>query len=91
LYTTRDLAFSNLGEYRKAIDLYEKRIEIARRIGDIHGEGNALGNMGLACASLGDKTAGKQHLLAAKKIFQNLGLNHMVQQLDQMLKYVDTM
>ncbi len=121
-------AYAQLGEYRKAIELYEKapgdspadrrysrrgqrtrqhglwpmqnlasigrlsnsmknELEIARRIGDIRGEGNALGNMGLAYAKLGDKTTGRQHLLAAKKIFQDLGLDHMVQQVDQMLKY----
>ena len=80
-----------LGEYRKAIELYEKSLDIDRRIGDIRGEGNALGNMGLAYAKIGDKTAGRQHLLAAKKIFQNLGLDHMVRQVDQMLKTVESM
>ena len=48
------LAYTDLGEYRKAIELYEKALEIHRRIGDIRGEGNALGNMGLAYADLGE-------------------------------------
>ena len=32
----------------------KKRMEIARRIGDIRGEGNALGNMGLPIQQLGE-------------------------------------
>ena len=48
LYTSLGLAYANLGEYQKAIDLYEKTLEIARRIGNVRGEGNALGNMGNA-------------------------------------------
>jgi tetratricopeptide (TPR) repeat protein len=47
-------AYMQLGEYPKSIDLSEKALEIARRIGDIHGEGNALDNMGSAYMYLGE-------------------------------------
>jgi len=48
------LAYANLGETRKAIELHEQRLIIAREIGDRRGEGNALGNLGLAYAALGE-------------------------------------
>jgi tetratricopeptide (TPR) repeat protein len=48
------LAYANLGEYRKAIELHEKALEIARRIGDVLSEGNNLGNMGVAYRHLGE-------------------------------------
>ena len=48
------LAYSNLGETRRAIGLYEERLVIAREIGDRRGAGNALGNLGLAYADLGE-------------------------------------
>ncbi len=39
---------------KKAIDYYEQALKIAREIGDIRGEGNWLGNLGLAYSDLGD-------------------------------------
>jgi tetratricopeptide (TPR) repeat protein len=43
-----------LGDAKKAIEFYEKQLVIVREIGDRRGEGNALGNLGLAYAALGD-------------------------------------
>ncbi|HKP52495.1 MAG TPA: tetratricopeptide repeat protein [Chloroflexia bacterium] len=48
------LAYSALGETRKAIDYYEQVLEIAREIGDRRGEGAALGNLGIAYSNLGE-------------------------------------
>ena len=48
------LAYAALGETRKAIEFYEKHMEIAREIGDRRGEGAALGNLGVAYANLGE-------------------------------------
>ncbi len=47
-------AYIKLGEYPKAIELHEKHLEIARRIGDVRGEGNTLGNMGSVYGYLGN-------------------------------------
>ena len=38
---------------RKAIELYEQQLVIAREIGNRRGEGNALGSLGLAHEELG--------------------------------------
>jgi tetratricopeptide (TPR) repeat protein len=48
------LAYAELGETRRAIELYEQRLAIAREIGSRHGESQTLGNLGLAYAVLGD-------------------------------------
>ena len=48
------LAYSDLGEYQKAIEYYEQALEIAREIGDKQGEGNALCNLGVAYDFLGE-------------------------------------
>jgi len=48
------LAYADLGETRRAIELYEKRLEIARALGDRRGEGNVLGNLGVAYKNLGE-------------------------------------
>ena len=48
------LAYSDLGETRKAIGYYEQVLAIARETGDRRGEGNALGNLGLAYRALGE-------------------------------------
>jgi tetratricopeptide (TPR) repeat protein len=39
---------------RRAIEFYDQHLEIARAIGDRCGEGNALGNLGVASAALGE-------------------------------------
>jgi tetratricopeptide (TPR) repeat protein len=48
------MAYKNLGEFRRAIDLCEQMLAIARDIGDRRGTGNAFGNLGLAYAALGE-------------------------------------
>ena len=42
-----------LGEARRAIGYHEQRLAIARTLGDRHGEGDALGNLGTAYKTLG--------------------------------------
>jgi tetratricopeptide (TPR) repeat protein len=48
------IAYSDLGETRKAIQYYEQVLGIVREIGDRRSEGRALGNLGLAYAGLGE-------------------------------------
>ena len=46
--------FLYLGNYRQAIDFYQKSLEIAREINDRTGEGVVLGNLGNAYYNLGE-------------------------------------
>ena len=48
------LVYSDLGEPRKAIELYEQALKIAREIGDRRGEGNQLGNLGVTYSNQGE-------------------------------------
>ncbi len=48
------LAYADLGETRRAIELYEQALAIVREIGDRHGEGQTLCNLGNAYADLGE-------------------------------------
>ena len=48
------MAIRDLGEYRRAIEVYEAALKIFYRIEDIRSEGAVLGNMGLAYSSLGE-------------------------------------
>src|SRR4029077_13471257 len=48
------IAYKNLGELRRAIELYEQQLAITGEIGDRYSEGRALGNMGLPSAGLGE-------------------------------------
>ena len=43
-----------MGETRRAIEFYEQHLTIAREIGDRHGEGIELGNLGNTYYSLGE-------------------------------------
>jgi len=44
---------------------------IFRKVGDIHGEGNALGNLGAAYLNLGQPVKAIEFLKASEVIFQN--------------------
>ena len=47
------LAYADLGQTERAIELYGQRLAIAHEFGDGWGECSALGNLGLAYAKLG--------------------------------------
>jgi len=47
-------AYQNLGETRRAIELYEQRLVIAREIGDRRGESIGSWNLGLRYEAEGD-------------------------------------
>jgi tetratricopeptide (TPR) repeat protein len=48
-------AYCALGDAQKAIEFYEKHLDITQEIGDRRGKGNALWNMSLAQDSLGNQ------------------------------------
>ncbi len=86
VYTSLGVAYANLGEYRKAIELYEQALEIDRRIGDVRGEASDLGNMGLAYAKMKKKKEARDCFEKSKAIFERLGLKHMAAQVENMMK-----
>ena len=71
------LAYSSLGEVRRAIEFYDQQLKIVREIGDRRGEGNALGNLGNAYSSLGEVRRAiefyEQHLKITREIGDRQG------------------
>jgi tetratricopeptide (TPR) repeat protein len=65
--------YSSLGDYRRAIDHYEKSLAIAREIGDRQGEGTALGNLGTCYSSLGDYRRAIDHYEKSLAIAREIG------------------
>ena len=66
------LAYSDLGETRRAIEFYEKALEIDHEIGNRQGEGMNLWNMGLALDKLGERAQAIARAEAALKIFEQI-------------------
>ena len=48
------MAYHNLGEYGRAIELFQQSLDIAREIDNRQGEANALGNLGTTYHNLGE-------------------------------------
>ncbi len=80
------LAYAELGEYRRAVGFYEQQLEITRKIGDIRNEGNVLANMGITYAEMGQMEKARDCLEAARSIYERMGLEHMVRQVEQMME-----
>jgi tetratricopeptide (TPR) repeat protein len=67
------LAYSDLGEPRKAIEHYEKALKISREMGNRRGEGNHLGNLGIAYSHLGSPRKAIEYYGQALKISREVG------------------
>ncbi|HEV3038138.1 MAG TPA: tetratricopeptide repeat protein [Candidatus Angelobacter sp.] len=71
------LAYFDVGEYRRAIEYHEQRLQIDRDTGDRLGESRALGNLGIAYDSLGEYRRAieyhEQHLQITRDIGDRLG------------------
>jgi tetratricopeptide (TPR) repeat protein len=56
----------------EAIEYHQQALAISRQIGDRRGEGNHLGNLGLAYRDLGDIPRARQYLSQALTIFEEI-------------------
>jgi tetratricopeptide (TPR) repeat protein len=70
-------AYANLGETRRAIELYEQHLAIAPEIGDRLGEAYTMGNLGNAYADLGETRRAiefhEQHLAISQELGDRRG------------------
>jgi tetratricopeptide (TPR) repeat protein len=71
------IAYADLGQPQRAIELFEQHLAIARAVGDRRGEGQSLGNLGLAYAALGQPQRAidcyEQHLAIARAVGDRQG------------------
>jgi len=67
------LAYADLGETKRAIQLYEQALLILRELGDRRGEGNALNSLGLAYVDLGETQRAIELYEQALLIVRELG------------------
>lgn len=66
----------NLGEYLRAIDLFQQSLTIAREIGNSLRESVALCNLGSCCYSLGDYHFAIDNLQRSLEIARKIGNSH---------------
>ena len=68
-----------MGEVKKAIGYHEQNLDISREIGDRQGEANALGNLGVAHARLGNAEKATALIREARQIGQEINDPQIVQ------------
>ena len=73
MYCNLGSAHLSLGEFKTAIDYYERHLEIAKELGDRLGEGKAYGNLGNAHCNLGDLKTAIDYYERQLKITKELG------------------
>jgi len=72
-YGNLGLAYWSLGDFRKAIEYYERSLKIAKEIGNRAGESNCYGNLGNAYWSLGDFRKAIEYLEKFLDIAKEIG------------------
>jgi tetratricopeptide (TPR) repeat protein len=75
-YNNLGLVYAAKGEWERAIEFYQKDLEISERVGDIHGMASTWTNLGLLYLQT-DQTEEARPLLArAYLIFARIGSPH---------------
>ena len=99
-YRNLGIAYQRLGNFHKAVEYHERRLQTAKEVGDKAGEGHAYGNLGIAYHRLGDFHKAIEyyelHLQFAKEMggragegaaYENLGIAY--QSLDNFHKAIE--
>ena len=75
-----------LKQYERAFNLYQQDYEISHEIGDRRGEANSCFNLGLALVKLNRKQESIKALQNARRLFQEMGLEHLVECCDNTMR-----
>ena len=62
------IAYVQVGEFHKAIDIFEKRFSLSRNIGDLLGAYNAIGNLGTAYLAIGETSQAIEHASSVSRL-----------------------
>ncbi|MBW4655584.1 MAG: tetratricopeptide repeat protein [Kaiparowitsia implicata GSE-PSE-MK54-09C] len=75
--------YSSLGQYQRAIESYQQALAIETEIGDRHGAGLSLSNLGYALAELDRPYESAQSYQHALDLYKELKLDHMIEGCEQ--------
>ena len=81
-------AYGNLGEYQQAISFHEQALVIEREIGDKNGLARNTYNSALSWAKLGHKLEAQQNILAAKALYEEMGVEYMIENCEDALRKI---
>jgi tetratricopeptide (TPR) repeat protein len=66
------IAYSGMGESRRAIEFFEQAIVIDREMGDHRGEGEDLSNLSMALNEVGERSEAMKYAELALTIFEEI-------------------
>ena len=72
------------------MNFYQQSLEMFKEIGDRNGEAASLNNLGLALKEVGRRKESIDALNASRKIYEELGLYHMIQGSDKSFAPLET-
>ena len=64
--------YSDWGQYDKALEYYEKSLELSRKLGDVKGEGNTLNNLGNVYKDWGQYTKAVEYYEKSLELKESL-------------------
>ena len=67
------LVYADKGEWDRAIEMYERSLEISERVGDVHGMAVTWNNLGEAYRALGQVDKARDCWERALAVFERLG------------------
>ena len=65
---------SSRGQYHRAVDLFEQSLELSRTLGNAHGEGTILNNLGRVYQTWGQYEQALAHFERGLEIFRKIGV-----------------
>ena len=76
-------------EFGKAVEMYNKALEINQRLGLQEGLASDNCNLGTVYKNRGDKTKAREYYLKSIELFRKIGIPYKVKHVEDLLKKLD--